>query len=492
MALYRNLNIEVLGHDEETGEIIIKHNQMTFFKDNVMSLDVYIKNFQNAYNTPRDDAQATANVVFINGASKRYYDRSKDLPVNIIRRMNGDKEEVDIKFTVDILGDYTQSTGKLRMQVSIMDFDICLGTIPDTVFTIKPTLMEIEDDTTSPLIIESADVVNDVRPNGTYGPNDALGANQAAQIISQLNNLSNLLDTRTRVLNNEIDMLKNDLAGYKSDIDGISINLSNETTPLRIAEIKKILEDSNNTQTITDLSINIKDIMAQLENHQVYINNRVTTQEFTLYKDEQSLNNMTALQQINSVNASLESHAAENETNRSVDLAQISNNFTEIEADITDLKTVKETTTKLEKNMQSINGIIGQLINSGDEDVPTLKTYRVLKLKMYKNSQLAILSDTGSGNSIRMSDGLDVVVNFANPVDTMFITTVSPYSRLQFMLKSLDSKRAVIKCYNLEQVVEKVVDEVTGKEEDKVVMDIGAVNIHELPVGLEVHILYLA
>ena len=48
MALYRNLNIEVLGHDEETGEIIIKHNQMTFFKDNVMSLDVYIKNFQNA------------------------------------------------------------------------------------------------------------------------------------------------------------------------------------------------------------------------------------------------------------------------------------------------------------------------------------------------------------------------------------------------------------------------------------------------------------
>ena len=479
MALDRNLIITVEDYDT-----IRLNRKISFFKDTVISLDISINDINNNFDI-NYDTEFYANVVFINSQLERYYDRSKNIPVKIA-------EDGSLNFTTEIIKEYTDECGILKMQITITDYDMCNVPLPVIEFPIKPTLLE--EDEGEVLEIEATDVLNDIVPDGVYDDNDALGAKQAAEILERLDNKELEMEKALAELNKRIADADEVTKLYEEHLAHLEDLFDSQITKKRIAEIEAILEKSANVDEMSNMKVNIKDIYVQLETLNAYVANRVTSKEFGMYQDNQKAEVMNLTQMLNRVEAKVDSNLDDYTRTREADLKNISENFTELEADLNELKIYEEDTKKLANMVTNMNDTMKDLIGGVTEDgeTPVLRTYRIMKLKMYKNNQLAIMSDTGEGNSIRVVDGHDVYVNFANEVESVFIATVSPYSRLKFLLKSLEPKKAVIKCFNMEEVIEDVMNEVTQQMEQQITYEVGDMNIHDLPVGLEVHILYLA
>ena len=73
-----------------------------------------------------------------------------------------------------------------------------------------------------------------------------------------------------------------------------------------------------------------------------------------------------------------------------------------------------------------------------------------------------------------------------------FVATVSSFSRLQFYIKRIDYDTITLQCFNSEKIMESVYNEVTEEYEDKVVMDIGVINLDKLPkIYMTINILYM-
>lgn len=153
---------------------------------------------------------------------------------------------------------------------------------------------------------------------------------------------------------------------------------------------------------------------------------------------------------------------------------------------------INETIKPLVPIVGGMKDVIDEITGNAGDDVIKLRTYKYLKVRVGRNGALTIIESSNQGCSIRVVNGSEAEVTFPNDIDSAFVQSVTPYSRLFFSIKSVGARTLNFKCYNCEKVVEKIPNPVTGIEEDVVTWDAGNVNFHQLPVGMEIHIVYLS
>ena len=130
--------------------------------------------------------------------------------------------------------------------------------------------------------------------------------------------------------------------------------------------------------------------------------------------------------------------------------------------------------------------------NLGQLQIKEECSCKFVKIKVEKNGFLEIIDCSDENCDLEIINGIEVKVNFANGLKAATVSTVSSFARYFASLKAVNNSSLSFRIFNSQQIKGIVYNEIKEEDEVKVLMEVGVVNLHELPEGMEIHILYMS
>lgn len=428
MALDRNVEIVIVDYDN-----IKLNRQISLYEDNSILLDIVVKNL-NLYFDINENTNLNVLIQLRNPLRSTW-------EIGTGKHAIPDKNvEADPIIPLTLQSDKT--TGKFKFtlksehtkEAGPLEMLITIKDKDTCSISLPVIIINVKEnlfnaDDDDVFIIDHNDVVNEIVDGKEYDDDDTLGMKKAQELIKKV-------DT----LNDNLESLAGIIVSMQKTIDGL---------------VRK--EDYTADKKATDTKF-----------------------------EEMVLN-------ASSISGSVASLRSDFEGYRREDLENINTNFAEVNKQITALDVKSKGIDVNSQNLLILSNIIKNIIgDSSDSNLPTMKNYRLLKLKMGRSGQFEIDSISDSDITINSLDGIDLEVTFPKDIEGVFTTAITPYTRMQSFVKSINGKTAIVRVYNMEKVVEEIENEITGVVEQVVTWEQGLVNIHKLPVGFELQVVYLA
>lgn len=192
-------------------------------------------------------------------------------------------------------------------------------------------------------------------------------------------------------------------------------------------------------------------------------------------------------------------HSIHNKTSYNNDLVYILNHPCVTSSNYTYDKDIKYEDEDV-LSMKGIKEILNVVMDELAEAKEVVKLYKpiVLTIKPGVGRDRFLLSD----DSIEIDDsiGSEIKLTLKESIASAFLSTITPvgkeyideekqgyvstvssFARLQFYIKKVEKNSITLQCFNSEQIIEPVFNEITQEYEDQITMDVGVINLDELP-----------